>query len=335
MATSIFHINDNSTFRAAALEVFRFQARKVPVYGRYLEALKVDPSRVRELRKIPFLPIEFFKSQEIIAREAAARGKEAEPMKAEMVFESSGTTGSTPSRHFVADLSIYRESFLRGFNAVYGSPEDLCILALLPSYLERSSSSLVYMMDHLVRWSSHADSGFYLDQLEDLSRVLARRTDDGHPTLLLGVSFALLDLAAAHPQQLGENVILVETGGMKGRREEMVRGEMHEKLCSAFGLEEIHSEYGMTELLSQAWSEGDGIFECPPWMSVMVRDPNDPLSLVPEGTTGGLNIIDLANRYSCSFIATADLGRRFEDGSFEVLGRFDQAEARGCNLLVT
>jgi len=325
VGTNFFQINNKDTFRAAALEVFRFQAASVPVYREYLKALKVDPAKVREIKKIPFLPIEFFKSREVIA----------EGRKAESIFESSGTTGSTPSKHHVADLNIYRESFLRGFNSFYGSPEDMCILALLPSYLERSSSSLVFMMDHLIRWSGHADSGFYLDQMDKLSDILAQRTADGQATLLLGVSFALADLAETHPQELGDNIIIMETGGMKGRREEMIRSELHELLCKRFAVDEIHSEYGMTELLSQAWSDGDGLFNCPPWMSVMIRDPRDPLSLLPVGQSGGLNIIDLANRYSCSFIATADLGKKHEDGSFEVLGRFEQAEVRGCNLLVS
>ena len=325
MKTNIFQINNKDTFRATALEVFRFQARHVPVYREYMEALKVDPSKIKEIKKIPFLPIEFFKSREVIA----------EGQKVESIFESSGTTGSTPSRHHVADLNIYRESFLRGFNTFYGSPEDLCILALLPSYLERSSSSLIFMMDHLIRWSASADSGFYLDQLDELSDILARRTADGQPTLLLGVSFALTELAETHPQELGDNIILMETGGMKGRREELIRSELHELLRGAFAVKTIHSEYGMTELLSQAWSDGEGLFKCPAWMDVMIRDPRDPLSLLPQGQSGGLNIIDLANRFSCSFIATADLGRKHPNGSFEVLGRFDQAEVRGCNLLVS
>ena len=216
----------------------------------------------------------------------------------------------------------------------YGSPEDLCILALLPSYLEREASSLVYMMDQLIRWSKHPDSGFYLDQLEELSSILQNRNNDGHPTLLLGVSFALLDLAEQYPLSLWKNITVMETGGMKGRRQEMVRSELHQVLKEAFDLGSIHSEYGMTELLSQAYSAGDGIFYTPPWMKVLVRDPNDPLTLVPAGQSGGINIIDLANIHSCSFIATADLGKVFEDGSFEIMGRYDHSDIRGCNLLL-
>jgi phenylacetate-coenzyme A ligase PaaK-like adenylate-forming protein len=322
---NIFNIRSEETFRAAALEVFRFQASSVPVYRDYLAARKVDPASVQVPEDIPFLPIEFFKSHEVLA----------EGMEAELSFESSGTTADTTSRHLVADASLYKESFLRCFHAFYGSPEKLCILALLPSYLEREGSSLVYMADHLIRWSASADSGFYLDNLAELAEVLKERNNDGHPTLLLGVSFALLDLAEQHPMELWNNITLMETGGMKGRRKELVRSELHEILENAFQIKEIHSEYGMTELLSQAYSKGDGLFLSPPWMDVLVRDPNDPLSYLEDGRTGGLNIIDLANRYSCSFIATADLGRRHEDGGFEILGRFDHSDIRGCNLLTS
>ena len=257
-----------------------------------------------------------------------------EGKEAEAVFESSGTTGKTPSRHHVANIQLYRENFLRNFNAFYGSPEELCILALLPSYLERESSSLVYMMNQLIQWSKHADSGFYLDQLGELSAILGKRNNDRHPTLLLGVSFALLDLAEQNPISLWNNISVMETGGMKGRRKDLVRSELHRVLKEAFGVGNIHSEYGMTELLSQAYSDGDGLFRPPPWMNVLVRDPNDPLSLLPPGQSGGINIIDLANIYSCSFIATGDLGKVHEDGSFEVLGRYDHSDIRGCNLLI-
>lgn len=321
---NIFKISDRKTFRAAVLEVFRFQAKYCPVYRDYLDALKTDPAHIKEIDEIPFLPIEFFKSHTLLAE-----GKEAE-----LVFESSGTTGAETSRHHVADASLYRESFLRSFYAAYGSPEKLCILALLPSYLERKASSLVYMMDHLIRWSGHPDSGFYLDQLEKLSAILSKRNNDGHPTLLLGVSFALLDLAEQYPLPLWNHIHLMETGGMKGRREEMVRSELHQRLTKAFDLQMVHSEYGMTELLSQAYSDGDGLFFSPPWMKVLIRDPNDPLTLLPAGRPGGINIIDLANVFSCSFIATDDLGKVHADGSFEVIGRFDHADIRGCNLLV-
>ncbi len=321
----IFKINDPETFRAAALEVFHFQAASVPVYREYLKALGSDLARVKSIEEIPFLPIEFFKTHDVLVEGRAA----------EVIFESSGTTGISPSMHHVADTALYRESFLRCFHAFYGSPEDLCILALLPSYLERSGSSLVYMMDHLVRWSRHPDSGFYLDNLEELADILRQRNNDGHPTLLLGVSFALLDLADQHPLELWNNITVMETGGMKGRRKELVRNELHELLTEAFRIPTIHSEYGMTELLSQAYSSGGGIFTSPPWMQVLVRDPNDPLSLLGTGQSGGLNMIDLANIHSCSFIATGDLGKGYEDGSFEVLGRFGHSDIRGCNLLIS
>jgi phenylacetate-coenzyme A ligase PaaK-like adenylate-forming protein len=321
----IFRINNEKTFRATALEVFYYQAKHTPVYRDYLAALGTDPSQIKETEEIPFLPIEFFKSHNVLG----------EGKSAEVVFESSGTTGTSPSRHHVADAALYRESFLRSFNAFYGSPEELCILALLPSYLERESSSLVYMMNQLIGWSKHSDSGFYLDQLGELSAILQKRNNDGHPTLLLGVSFALLDLAEQHPMILWNNISVMETGGMKGRRQELVRSELHQALKEAFGVNNIHSEYGMTELLSQAYSAGNGLFLTPHWMNVLIRDPNDPLSLLPSGQSGGINVIDLANLQSCSFIATGDLGKVYEDGSFEVLGRYDHTDIRGCNLLIT
>jgi phenylacetate-coenzyme A ligase PaaK-like adenylate-forming protein len=319
----IFKVKNEETFRATALEVFYYQARHTPVYRDYLASLGVDLSSVKEPEQIPFLPIEFFKSHKVMVGWK----------NAEVIFESSGTTGTEPSKHHVADTSLYRESFLRSFYGFYGSPEDLCILALLPSYLERSSSSLVYMMDHLIKWSKHPDSAFYLDKLDELAAVLDRRNKDQNPTLLVGVSFALLDLSEQQARKLGEHIALMETGGMKGQRQEMVRGELHARLKQAFGKTEIHSEYGMTELLSQAYSKGEGRFRCPPWMKVLVRDANDPLSLLPPEQSGGLNIIDLANLNSCSFIATGDVGKLHEDGSFEVLGRFDHSDIRGCNLL--
>ncbi len=321
----IFNIEDKKTFRTAALKVFHLQAESVALYREFLSALKLDPQLVKEVEEIPFLPVEFFKSHKIIR----------EGMKPEVIFESSGTTHSTPSRHHVADAALYRESLTRGFRKFYGAPEDLCILALLPSYLERKGSSLVYMMDQLISRSQHPQSGFYLDNLKELSLILQKRKRDGDPTLLLGVSFALLDLAKAFPLKLTDNIIIMETGGMKGRRKEMVRSELHKAIQGAFGVKTIHSEYGMTELLSQAYSSGEGIFRCLPWMSVLVRDPNDPLSLLGDGSPGGINMIDLANVYSCSFIATSDLGRRYPDGTFEILGRFDHSDIRGCNLLVS
>ncbi len=320
----IFNIKDERTFRASALEVFYYQAKHVPVYRDYLAALRVDPSRITEVEKIPFLPIEFFKSHTVLT----------EDKNAKVIFESSGTSGLAPSRHFVADASLYRESFTRGFQFFYGDPGQYCILALLPSYLERKGSSLVHMMDQLIRQSGHAESGFYLDNLEELSSILKKRKLDRQATLLVSVSFALLDLAESFAMELGSHIILMETGGMKGRRLEMVRTELHEQLKEAFGVKNIHSEYGMTELLSQAYSSGEGRFYSPPWMKILIRDPNDPFSLLCAGQSGGINIIDLTNLYSCSFIATGDLGKAYPDGSFEVIGRFDHSDIRGCNLMV-
>jgi len=321
----IFQIQDQSTFRAFALEVFYYQARYTTVYREYLAGLGVKPSAVRELEQIPFLPIEFFKSHTVIV----------DWKKAELVFESSGTSGARSSIHHVSDASLYHKSFTKAFRLFYNEPDTYCIMALLPGYMERSGSSLVHMMQQLITESHHPDSGFYLQDLDELASLLKKRNSDRQATILMGVSHALLDLAEQHPMKLDDHIVVMETGGMKGRRKEMIRSELHEKLKTAFGQETIHSEYGMTELLSQAYSRGNGLFRCPPWMKILVRDPNDPLTLLPAGQNGGLNVIDLANLNSCSFIATGDLGRVHGDGSFEVLGRFDHSDIRGCNLLVS
>ncbi len=322
---AIFQIKDPKTFRETALKVFNIQSARIPVYRDYISTLGTDPARIGEIEEIPFLPVEFFKTHQVLPERSGA----------EVTFTSSGTSHTTPARHQILDASLYRESFTRGFEQFYGPPGDYCILALLPSYLERSGSSLVYMMDRLIDLSGHPHSGFYLDNLKGLAEVLQKRNSDRHPTLLVGVSFALLDLAEKHPMKLGDHIVVMETGGMKGRRREMIRSELHGFLQEAFDLSLIHSEYGMTELLSQAYSSGEGLFHTPPWMKVMARDPNDPLSLLDPGQSGGLNIIDLANLHSCSFIATGDLGKVYADGSFEVLGRFDHSDIRGCNLLVS
>ncbi len=320
----IFSIRNEEEFNGSCLEIFQLQADQNPVYAEYLSLLKVDPRAVNTPDQIPFLPIEFFKSHRVITGTKSPQ----------VVFESSGTTGQQPSKHFVISTKRYRQSMVENFRNSYGDPAKLCILALLPSYLERKNASLVYMMDHLVNLSGHPDSGFYLDDLQGLSQVLNKRNKDGHPTLLLGVSFALLDLAEKHPAPLNDNVTVMETGGMKGRRKEMIREELHSALGKAFSKNAIHSEYGMTELLSQAYSTGKGVYTPPPWMKVLTRDLYDPNALLPPGRSGGINIIDLANRWSCSFIATADVGKAYKDGSFEITGRFDQAEIRGCNLMV-
>jgi len=321
----IFKLATEEEFRSLAMDVFRYQAVANPVYREYLALLKKDPEKIEQPEQIPFLPIGFFKTHRIITGE----------MQAELVFESSRTTGETPSRHFVANAALYQESLANGFKRIYGDPEDWCILSLLPSYVERGNSSLVYMMDRLMKQSGHPDSGFYLNEAESLHRILEKRAEDAHPTMLVGVSFALLDLASDFRGMIHPDTVIMETGGMKGRRKEMIRSELHQVLKEAFRCGEIHSEYGMTELLSQAFSTGYQLFETPPWMRILIRDSYDPFTLVPAGQTGGINVIDLANIHSCSFISTSDLGRVNDKGQFEVLGRFDQAEVRGCNLMVS
>lgn len=323
IASEIFQAGENIPFQDLALNVYRYQYRSVDVYHRYADAIGRTPDKVNTLDDIPFLPVSFFKNQEIISA-----GKIPE-----IIFSSSGTTGQVVSRHCVAEVSLYEQSFLRGFKRLYGDPSQYCILALLPSYLERGGSSLVYMAETLIRRSGHPDSDFYLNQYEALSRKLESLKQSGQKTILLGVTYALLDLAEQFPLEFPE-LIIMETGGMKGKRKEMIREELHEQLSRAFGAATIHSEYGMTELLSQAYSKGKGIYTTPPWMKILIRDANDPFSWQKEGKTGGVNIVDLANLYSCSFIATQDLGRMHTDGSFEVLGRFDDAEMRGCNLMI-
>jgi phenylacetate-coenzyme A ligase PaaK-like adenylate-forming protein len=320
---SIFSINDRHGFVAKALKVFYYQYHGNAVYREFCDHLKVNPKKVSDLGDIPFLPIEFFKSRKVLVGNH----------KPQTIFTSSGTTGQITSKHCVTDLSLYERSFLKGFELFYGPIKEYCILALLPSYLERQGSSLVYMVDALIKKTENAQSGFYLNNLEDLLHQLTILEASGEKVLLIGVSFALLDLAELINFPLA-NTIVMETGGMKGRRKEMIRIELHHILKSAFGVEKIHSEYGMTELLSQAYSQGNGIFNCPPWMKVQIRDTEDPLSTQNHGKTGGINVIDLANLHSCSFIATQDLGKVYSDDSFEVLGRFDHADVRGCNLMV-
>ena len=323
LKNTIYHLHNAQAFEQTALAIFSAQAKHNPVYSAYLKALGVHPESVTTVSQIPFLPISFFKTAEVVTGS----------WQAETMFTSSGTTGATTSRHFVKELSVYEESFTTAFEQFYGSAEDLCILALLPNYLEREGSSLVYMADALIKKSVFPESGFYLHNYSELISALRKTAEQNTPTLLLGVSFALLDVAESLSGFKHPNLIVMETGGMKGRRKEMIRAELHEVLSKGFGVETIHSEYGMTELLSQAYSKGNGIYHCPPWMRVSARDVSDPLSAIDYGQTGGLNVIDLANLYSCSFIATEDLGKIYPDGSFEVLGRFDQADIRGCNLM--
>ena len=320
---SIFEINAPNKFEATALEVFQFQYKNNTIYNQFCSHLRKLPETVQQVEDIPFLPIEFFKTKKVIC------GNHED----EITFSSSGTTGSITSKHHVTSLGLYQQSYLQGFKRFYGDIKEYCVLALLPSYLEREGSSLIYMVDDLIQKSGHADSGFYLDDLSSLHSKLEKLDRSGQKTLLIGVSFALLDFVEKHPIEL-QHTIIMETGGMKGRRKEMIRSELHETLSKGFGVKNIHSEYGMTELLSQAYSHGNGIFQTPPWMKVLTRDTEDPLSPQTPGKTGGLNVIDLANLNSCSFIATQDLAKCNTDGSFEILGRFDNSDIRGCNLMV-
>ncbi|MEZ4993144.1 MAG: acyl transferase [Saprospiraceae bacterium] len=311
-------------FAEIALEVFHFQAVHNPVYAQFLSYLRVDPQRVTRPDSIPFLPIQLFKNFELQANSWTPR----------RIFTSSGTTAAQTSRHLLRDEEWYRQNARRGFAEFYGPVSDYCVLALLPAYLERTGSSLVFMADDFIRQSRYEESGFFLHDYEALRDRLLHCRQNNIPVLLIGVSFALWELAEQYPMDLG-NTIIMETGGMKGRRREITRQELHHIFTQAFQVKAIHSEYGMTELLSQAYSKGDGLFYPASTMRVLSREINDPLQLQQMGKTGVLNIIDLANIDTISFIATDDLGRVYEDGSFEVLGRLDASDLRGCNLLLT
>lgn len=319
---NIFQVTKN-TFEEEALALFRFQARHNPIYAEYISLLGVNPEKVDRISAIPFLPIRFFKTHRVATTD----------FETPLLFESSGTTGMVNSQHWVKDPGVYEQSFLEGFRHFYGSPEDWCILGLLPSYLERRHSSLVYMVEELVKRSKHRSSGFYLYEHEKLAEQLNLLEKQAQPTLLIGVTFGLLDFADAWSFQLNHTVIM-ETGGMKGRREEWTRDQVHALLKERFGVSGVHSEYGMTELLSQGYSTGNGVFYSVPWMRLCVREEDDPLVVHPTGK-GVLNIIDLANIYSCAFIGTEDLGVVREDGGFEVLGRIDNSDIRGCSLMLT
>ena len=316
----IFKIKDNNEFNDIALQIFQFQATNVKVYKEYLKLLNINPNNITSIYDIPFLPIQFFKSKKIISHNYIAQ----------KIFKSSSTTGQNRSCHFLKDIELYEKSFLTSFNDFYGNIEDYIILALLPSYLEQGDSSLVYMVDKLIKLSKNNESAFVTNKniIEK-----SRKIDNQKKVILIGVSHALLELSKEHELDLS-SWIVIETGGMKGRRKEMVRKDLHMHLTRRFNLTKIHSEYSMTELLSQAYSKGDGVFYCPTWMRVIIRDLDDPLNICSFNKTGGVNIIDLANYYSCSFIATQDLGRYYKDSSFEILGRFDNSDIRGCNLLV-
>jgi phenylacetate-coenzyme A ligase PaaK-like adenylate-forming protein len=320
----VFNIKNQEDFCDITLDIFNYQYNNNYVYNNFVNSLGKDHSEIRTIYDIPFLPVEFFKSHKIITGN----------LPVEKIFESSGTTVTTRAKHYINNLKLYEESFQRTFKLFYGNPEEYFIAALLPSYIEREGSSLVYMTDYLIKESGNSYSGFFRNSVEDLITTINKAKSEKLKILLLGVSFALLDLAENNSPDLS-GVIVMETGGMKGRRKELTRVELHSILKERLNVPFIHSEYGMTELLSQAYSKSDGIFYCPPWLKILIRDPLDPLALYTDhDNTGGINIIDLTNINSCSFIATGDLGKLHKDGGFEVLGRFDNSDIRGCNLLV-
>jgi hypothetical protein len=322
---NFFNIQQGSSISLAALQTFNFQYHHNLVYQQWCDSLNFlsESNPNSRLSQIPFLPISFFKSHEVVTTK----------FNPSFIFESSGTTTSINSKHFIKDIHFYKQSFNQAFQQFYGNLNDWCIIGLLPSYLERNNSALVMMVDDFIKQSNHAKSGFYLNDFYSLKNTLEQLEADQQKTLLIGVTFALLDFAEQFPMQLKHTTIM-ETGGMKGRKKEITRTEAHQRLKQAFDLPMIHSEYGMTELLSQAYAKQDGKFVCPPWMKVLVRDEDDPL-LVKESGSGCLNIIDLANQFSCSFIATDDVGIVYEDGSFEVNGRLDNSDIRGCSLLIS
>ncbi len=320
LASNIFNVSTES-FGTKALEIFNFQRQYNSVYQQYCNSINFQTESLKSLASLPFLPISFFKTHEVVAFNGYP----------EKIFTSSGTTGMITSRHIIKEISLYEQSFTRCFRQFYGEPDQYAFLCLLPSYLEREDSSLVYMAEQLIKLSAKEDSGFFLQAQGRLTEILQRRERDGKKTILLGVTYALLDFALQMHMPL-KHTIVMETGGMKGRRQELTRSEVHEQLKNAFEVEVIHSEYGMTELLSPAYAKSNGIFVSPPWMKVFVRSEDDPFDTREEGT-GLLCIIDLANVYSCSFIETADMGRVYPGGHFEVLGRMDNSDIRGCSLL--
>jgi phenylacetate-coenzyme A ligase PaaK-like adenylate-forming protein len=318
-----------ANFEQIALQVFNFQYENNPLYREYCILLRKMPNNVNYIHEIPFLPIAFFKNKIIKTTQ----------FEEEIIFESSGTTGSINSKHFIKEKKMYEESYLKGFSQFYGNEKDYCIIGLLPSYLEKQGSSLVYMVDDLIKKSTHKNSGFYLYEYDKLKEILLENEEAKQPTLLIGVTYALIDFAEQNELQL-QHTIIMETGGMKGRKKELTRAAVHNILSTKLGVKKIHSEYGMTELLSQAYSKADGIFNCSSSMRVLIRDEDDPFKISAlvekekEFTKGGVNIIDLANLYSCSFIATDDAGKLYTDGSFEVLGRLENSDIRGCGLMV-
>ncbi len=321
--SQIFNLNTDKHFKEIALKIFQYQATNNDVYAHFINELNLDSRRVNQIEQIPFLPIQFFKTHKILSSKD----------KIVQTFLSSGTSGTMQSKHHITDLKLYKSSFIKGFQHFYGDIDSYTILALLPNYLEQEGSSLIFMVNELIKKSKSEDSDFYLHNLEELSCKLINLDSNGEKVLLIGVSYALLDLVALKNFNLNHTTIM-ETGGMKGKRKEMIKEELHRILCNGFGVDQIHSEYGMTELLSQAYSHGNGIFETPPWMKILIRDTEDALTILPSLSIGGINVIDLANFNSCSFIATQDLGKTYNDNTFEILGRFDNSDIRGCNLMV-
>ena len=324
LKTKILSLKNENDFVETALEVFYYQYKKNKLYSDFCNHLHRNPQNIKQISHIPFLPISFFKSHKVLSSTEIPS----------QIFNSSGTTGMERSKHYITDIELYKETFRKGFEKFYGKTTDYIILALLPSYLEQESSSLVFMTHQLIKDSSNPISNFYLGSLALLPDKIEKAKLLDKKIILLGVTYALLDLAEKYPMKNIESLIVVETGGMKGRRKEMLKQELHQQLIKGFGVKKIHSEYGMTELLSQSYSKGDGIFYPSDSMRVFIRDTNDPLSFEVTGKSGGINVVDLANLNSCSFVATQDLGKKFSDGSFEILGRFDNSDIRGCNLMV-
>jgi phenylacetate-coenzyme A ligase PaaK-like adenylate-forming protein len=319
----IFQIKSNIEFEECCLQVFNYQIDNNKVYADWVSALGIKRTNVNSLLDIPFLPISLFKTHKVVTSDAPF----------DIVFSSSGTTGNNTSKHFIKDIGLYKKSFLTIFESLYGNTNEMVIIGLLPSYLERNGSSLIYMCENLIHKSGKAESGFYLNEFTALNSLLQKLQQQNQKTILFGVAYALLDFAETKPVAW-DNLIVIETGGMKGRRKEMIREELHNTILENWPLHHIHSEYGMTELLSQAYLGDNKVFKCPPWMQVLIRDTSDPFQCIGENKTGGINIIDLANIDSCSFIATQDLGKKINDDTFEVLGRFDHSDIRGCNLLL-